>query len=105
MWYFCKRENIRPPGSRKATLDEHLAWMKAQHDAGAIIMSGPSPDLKYGMYLIRAASTEQATQIAASDPYTVKGDSVFELTPWDIRQIMSVGRFTAAELGLENKGI
>lgn len=105
MWFFCKRENIRPPGHRKATLDEHLQWMQDQHQAGHILMSGPSPDLRFGMYLIRAASREDAERIAASDPYTVQGDSVFELTQWNIRQIMGIGPFTATGLGLADRGL
>jgi uncharacterized protein YciI len=78
--------------------------MKAQHEAGTIVMSGPSPDLRFGMYLIRAASREQAERIAASDPYTVAGDSRFELFEWDIRQIAGVGAFSAAGVGLADGG-
>src|SRR5262249_8061965 len=69
MFFFCKRANLKPAGHRKVTLDEHLVWMRAQHEAGTIILSGPSPDLKLGMYLIRAGSPEEADRIAASDPY------------------------------------
>ncbi len=105
MWFFCKRENIRPPGQRQATLDEHLEWMREQHEAGNILLSGPSPDLKYGMYLIRANSRAEAEQIAQSDPYTARGDATFELTQWNIRQIMGVGPFTAAALGLAGRGL
>ena len=105
MWFFCKRSNLKPPGERVSTLDLHLAWMKRQHQAGKIILSGPSPDLKYGMYLIVAASREEAEQIAASDPYTEAGDSSYELTEWNVRQIMGVGPFTAAELGLADRGL
>ena len=105
MWFFCKRCNLREPGARKATLDVHLAWMQAMHEAGKIVMSGPSPDLKLGMYLIRAESVEEAHQIAASDPYTEMGDSSYELTQWNIRQIMGVGPFTAAGLGLADRGL
>jgi uncharacterized protein YciI len=105
MWFFCKRANLRPPGQRKSTLDLHLAWMKEEHVAGRILMSGPSPDLRYGMYLIVAGSREEAERIAASDPYTAAGDSSFELTEWNVRQIMGVGPFTAAELGLGDKGL
>lgn len=104
MWFFCRRENLRAPGERRSSLDEHFVWMKAQHDAGTIFMSGPSPDLLYGMYLIRAASREAAERIAASDPYTVAGDSRFELFEWDIRQIAGVGAFSAAGVGLANQG-
>ena len=105
MWFFCKRSNLKPPGERVSTLDLHLAWMKRQHQAGKIILSGPSPDLKYGMYLIVAGSREEAEQIAASDPYTEAGDSSYELTEWNVRQIMGVGPFTAAELGLADRGL
>ena len=55
------------------------------------------------MYLIRASAPEHAQQIAASDPYRVKGDSKFELTQWIIRQIMGIGPFIAG-LGLDNRG-
>jgi len=105
MWFFCKRTNLKPPGERTSTLDIHLAWMKQQHLAGTIVMSGPSPDLKLGMYLIRADSREHAERIAASDPYTEAGDSSYELTEWNVRQIMGVGPFTAAELGLADRGL
>ena len=105
MWFFCTRTHLKDPGQRKATLDTHLAWMKRQHDAGAIVMSGPSPDLRIGMYLIRAESPAEADRIAASDPYTEAGDCTYELTQWNVRQIMGIGPFTAAELGLANRGL
>ncbi|HEY7904871.1 MAG TPA: YciI family protein [Casimicrobiaceae bacterium] len=105
MWFFCKRMHLKEPGKRVATLDEHLVWMKQQHDAGAIIMSGPSPDLKLGMYLIRASSRDEAERVAASDPYTVKGDTTYELTQWNVRQIAGIGPFTAAGLGLADRGL
>ena len=105
MWFFCTRTNVRAPGERRSTLDTHLVWMKEQHEAGRIVLSGPSPDLKRGMYLIRAASREEAEAIAASDPYTLEGDSTYELVQWNIRQIMGVGPFTAADLGLAGRGL
>jgi uncharacterized protein YciI len=105
MWFFCKRTHLKEPGQRKATLDEHLVWMRRQHEAGCIVMSGPSPDLRVGMYLIRAESAAEADRIAASDPYTEAADCTYELTQWNIRQIMGTGPFTAAELGLANRGL
>jgi uncharacterized protein YciI len=105
MWFFCTRTNVRAPGERRSTLDIHLEWMKAQHEAGHIVMSGPSPDLKLGMYLIRASSRDEAEAIASSDPYTVAGDSTYELVQWNIRQIAGVGPFSAAELGLAGRGL
>ncbi len=72
--------------------------MKQQHEAGRIVLSGPTPDRKVGMYLIRAGSREEAEQIAASDPYTAAGCTTFELTEWEIHQILGAGPFTAEGL-------
>jgi len=55
------------------------------HEARKIVLSGPSPDLKLGMYLIRAGSLEDTHRIAASDPYIEVGDSSYELSQWNIR--------------------
>ena len=55
------------------------------HEARKIVLSGPSPDLKLGMYLIRAGSLEETHRIAASDPYIEVDDSSYELSQWNIR--------------------
>ncbi len=93
MWYLCMRSNVRPRAQRTTSPDEHFAWMRAQHESGTILLSGPTSDRKYGMYLIRASSRDEAERIAASDPYTVAGDTTYELLEWEIHQIMGVGEF------------
>jgi uncharacterized protein YciI len=98
MWFFCKRANLKPPGQRSSTLDEHLAWMKEQHEAGRVLFSGPTVDRQYGIYVVRAASRQAAERIAASDPFTAAGMSTFELFEWEVHQILGVGPFTTAEL-------
>ena len=98
MWVLAQRHAAKPRDQWTVTLDEHLVWMKQQHDAGKIILSGPTPDRKIGMYLIRADSPEEAERIAGSDPYTAAGCCTFELFQWEIHQIMGVGPFSAAEL-------
>jgi len=72
--------------------------MKAQHEAGTILLSGPTPDRKLGMYLIRAANRGEAERVAAGDPYTVAGHTTFELIEWEIHQAFGIGNFTAAAL-------
>jgi len=98
-WYFIRRRPIKPREEWTVTLDEHLVWMKRQHDSGTIMMSGPTPDRKYGQYLIRAESREAAERVAASDPFTAAGLTDFEIIEWEVHQIMGVGPFTARELG------
>jgi len=72
--------------------------MKQQHECGKILISGPTTDRKYGVYVIRAASKDEADKIAASDPYTAAGFSAFELLEWEVHQIMGCRPFTAAEM-------
>ncbi|HEX7232720.1 MAG TPA: YciI family protein [Candidatus Binatia bacterium] len=98
MWYLVLRRPTKPRDQWTVTLDQHLVWMKQQHQAGKILFSGPTTDRKYGVYVIRAESKQEAEQIAASDPYTAAGFCAFELLEWEVHQIMGVGPFTSAEM-------
>lgn len=99
MWFLCQRSQVIPRDQWTVTLDQHLAWMQRMHEEGRIVISGPAPEKKLGMYLIRAASREEAEKIASGDPYTVAGHTRFDLLQWDIHQIMGIGAFTAKGLG------
>jgi uncharacterized protein YciI len=72
--------------------------MKAQHEAGKILFSGPTTDRKYGVSVIRASTKDEAEKIAATDPYTAAGFCAFDLLEWEVHQIMGAGPFTAAEM-------
>ncbi|MFB3068374.1 MAG: YciI family protein [Acidobacteriota bacterium] len=98
MWYLIHRRGIKPREEWTVNLDQHLAWMKKQHESGRILFSGPTPDRKLGIYVVRAGSREEAERIAASDPYTEAGFCAFDLFEWDVHQIMGAGPFTSAEL-------
>jgi uncharacterized protein YciI len=60
MWYLAMRRPVKPREEWTVSLDQHLVWMKQQHEAGTILFSGPTPDRKYGIYVIRAASKADA---------------------------------------------
>ena len=98
MWYLTLRQATKPRDQWTVTLDQHLVWMKQQHQEGNILFSGPTTDRKYGVYVIRAGSKDEAAQLAASDPYTAAGFCSFELLEWEVHQIMGCGPFTAAEM-------
>lgn len=98
MWYLIQRRAVRPRAEWTVSLDQHLVWMKQQHDAGRILFSGPTADRKLGMYVIRAGSKEEAEAVAASDPYTKAGFCAFDLLEWEVHQILGAGPFTEAEL-------
>ena len=73
MWYLVMRRPVKPREDWTVNLDQHLVWMKQQHDNGSILFSGPTPDRKFGIYVIRAGSKAQAEEIASTDPYTAAG--------------------------------
>lgn len=98
MWYLVMRRPLKPREEWSVGLDQHLIWMKQQHDGGRILFSGPTSDRKFGIYVIKAESRQQAEQIAASDPYTAAGLCAFDLYEWEVHQIMGAGPFTAAAL-------
>jgi hypothetical protein len=52
------------------------------------------------VYLVRAADEGAAAAIASADPLTASGMCDFELIEWDVHQVMGVGPFTAADLGM-----
>jgi hypothetical protein len=37
MWYLIQRRGIKPREEWTVSLDEHLAWMKGQHESGRIL--------------------------------------------------------------------
>jgi uncharacterized protein YciI len=96
-WFLVLRPFVVEPEEWQPTLDEHLNWIKEQHDSGVILFSGPKADYSMGIYLVRAASREAAESIAASDPFTKKGQSTFELIEWEIHQAFGIGPFKASE--------
>jgi uncharacterized protein YciI len=80
-------------------LDEHLAWMKHQHEKGTVLFSGPGADGQMGIYLLRTSSPEAADAVARSDPFTAKGLARFDLIEWDVHQAFGQGSFEADALG------
>jgi len=100
MWYIClrsRRQNAVATG-HGVTLDEHLAWMRAQHEAGIVLFSGPSPKRKLGIYIVRARSEEEARAVVHTDPYVANGECEFDLLEWDVRQALGAGPFTTQDI-------
>lgn len=103
MWYLVIRRDSQPRHHWTATLDEHLAWMRDRHEEGSVLFSGPTADIRTGIYVIRAASREEAGRIAADDPFTRAGHCTFELFEWDVRQALGAGPFSTSELDAAGK--
>jgi caffeoyl-CoA O-methyltransferase len=103
MWYLIIRRDVQPRDQWTATLDGHLAWMREQHLAGRVLFSGPTADIRTGIYVVHAPSRTEAERIAASDPFTAAGHCTFDLYEWDVRQVLGAGPFSTAELDTAKK--
>ncbi len=97
-WFLVHRRNVRPPQEWTLSVDEHLAWMRQQHEAGSILFSGLSGDRSLGIYVVRAGSRPEAEAIASTDPLTAAGLCAFDLIEWHVDQALGVGPFTASQV-------
>lgn len=98
-WYLVIRRMTEPPAAWRDLLPAHLAWLKAMHDKGTIIMSGPGgTDLSLGIYIMRAPDAPEATRVVQADPLLQSPGATVEVIEWQLHQIMGIGPFDAGAL-------
>lgn len=68
-----------------AVLADHLAWLKAGHDAGHFLAWGPCEPRDSGLVFIRAASRDEAERIMARDPFLLHHLARCEVIHWTPR--------------------
>lgn len=91
-WYLAIRRHGSPPTDEPA-IETHLRWMREQHAAGTILMSGPSSDHAISLYVIRADSRQAAADIAARDPLAGADSATIEIVEWEVHQLFGIGAF------------
>ncbi|WP_054117270.1 YciI family protein [Porphyrobacter sp. AAP60] len=52
-----------------AVLADHLAWLKAGHDAGHFLAWGPREPRDGGLIFVKASSRDEAEALLMSDPF------------------------------------
>ena len=99
MWYIVlsravpeKRQDI------KSHYDEHRQWLEDQHKAGRMLFSGPTTDGAYGIYVLLAASLEEAKSIAAQDSHHSRGLRSMEVFEWNPRRAFRMDKFSIADV-------
>jgi len=92
IWYLAIRRGVEPPADL-SIVDRHLAWMREQHTAGAVLASGPSADHSLGLYLLRVSSRQAAAELLAQDPIAQGEHVTFEIIEWDVQQFLGFGLF------------
>lgn len=72
----------------KPYLADHLAYMIALEREGKLFASGPFGDGTKGdgMTIVRAASEEEARDIALRDPFVANGIRTFKIQAWTVME-------------------
>jgi uncharacterized protein YciI len=68
-----------------AVLDDHLAWLKAGHEAGHFIAWGPCEPRDGGLIFVKAASRAEAESLLMSDPFMAQGLAGLAIIEWTPR--------------------
>jgi len=72
----------------KPYLADHLAYMMELERRGQLFASGPFGDGTRGdgMTIVRAASEDEARELALADPFVVNGIRTFTIQPWTVME-------------------
>jgi uncharacterized protein YciI len=83
MWYIVMSRSLPEKEAHKQlNYEAHRQWLDDQHRAGRLLFSGPTSDGAYGIYIMLAASLDEAKSIAAQDPHHALGIRQMEVLEW-----------------------
>lgn len=68
-----------------ASLEAHLAWLKAGHGSGHFLAWGPREPRDGGLIFVKAASRDEAERLLATDPFMTEGLADLSITQWTPR--------------------
>ena len=99
MWYIVLSRSVpEKKDDIQIHYEEHRQWLDDQHKAGRMLFSGPTADRAYGIYILLAASLEEAKSIAAQDSHLLRGLRTIEVLEWDPRRAFRMDRFSIADV-------
>lgn len=99
MWYIVLSHSRPEKDSEKErNYEAHRQWLDDQHRAGRLLFSGPTTDGAYGIYVMLAASLDEAKALAATDPHHSAGIRDMEVREWRAHRAFRLNGPTIAEL-------
>jgi uncharacterized protein YciI len=89
--YLLMFELTDKAGDRSLLRDEHFAYVSELEKRGVLFAAGPFVDEAGasqggGMFVVRAASAEEAAEIARREPYIRNGYRSFKLQAWRVSE-------------------
>jgi uncharacterized protein len=83
MWYLVMSRSMpEKDQDKQRNYEEHRRWLDDQHRAGRLLFSGPTTDGRFGIYVMLAASLDEAKSLAAQDPHHARGIRQMEVFEW-----------------------
>jgi hypothetical protein len=99
MWYIVVSSSLPvKEESKKIHIEAHTKWLEDQHRAGRLLFSGPTTDGAYGIYILLASNGSEAENIAAQDPYHLKGVRAMEVLEWRAHRAFQLNGPTIADV-------
>ncbi len=78
MFHVLKSTYLQPPDVVEQTRPAHLEFLKAEIDAGRLLLAGRQEDGSGGMLVTTDMNSEAAQDIVDRDPYTHAGVARYE---------------------------
>jgi uncharacterized protein YciI len=78
VFHVLKSTYLQPPDIIEQTRPAHLEFLKAEIDAGRLLLAGRQEDGSGGMLITTDMSAEDAQDILDRDPYTRAGVASYE---------------------------
>ena len=99
MWYLVLSRSLPEQKENKGLhLPEHRQWLEDQHRVGRVLFSGPTSDRSVGIYVVLAASLNDAEKLAAQDPDHVSGIGIMEVLEWNAHRAFRLDGPTIADI-------
>jgi uncharacterized protein YciI len=78
VFHVLKSTYLQPPDVVEQTRPAHLEFLKAEIDAGRLLLAGRQEDGSGGMLITTDMSSDDADDIVERDPYTLAGAARYE---------------------------
>jgi len=85
MTFFVLEYRYADLDARARVRPDHLAYARALHEKGTVVLAGPVGDGSGAMMVLQVDSEEEARRVMSGDPYTAAGVGVDHvLRPWNV---------------------
>ena len=105
MWYIVLSRSLpEKDQDKQRNYEAHRQWLDDQHRAGRLLFSGPTTDGSYGIYIVLAASLDEAKSLAAKDPHHAQGLRAMEVLEWRAHRAFRLDGPTIADVEMMAQG-